>query len=171
MSDIPPETKETAEIPQTEAAPEKLSPTGRRSMQGLEPVQQSREAVPETDPGILVEQADQPVPSGQSELIFNDPTFQAEWDQWKHDHDSANWEYKLGSPHADYQAAKDLETAQRQYEIGQQAATSDNLGEAIGTTLAAKKGAEPETETPQDQYFREKYGTHPYTTDAFTNET
>lgn len=155
MSDVPADTKDVTEVKQAEAPAEQLSPAGKRSIQGLEPV--SAPEPPDPSPG-------------QAEFVVADPALQAELEQWQHDHDPANWEYKFGSPHADYQAAKDLDAAQRQYEVGQQAATADSLGEAVGATLAAKQEAEPEKETPQDQYFREKFGTAPYTTDAYPKE-
>lgn len=105
-----------------------------------------------------------------SELKFTDPNLQAEMEEWKRSHDPANWEYRLGSPHADYQLGKDLDFAKRQHEIGIQATTADGLGDAIDTTIKVKKDSKEQEETPGDVYFREKYGPKPYTTDAYPKE-
>jgi hypothetical protein len=146
---------ETEEIPEKEISnnTEKLQPKGIKSIQGQE-----------------IEE-DNPVPTsaeGTESAEFKlDPQSQEMYEEWKRTHNPANWEYKFGSPHADHQAAKDLQKAQRQHEIGQQAMTAGSLGDAIDTTLKAHKETNQQDETPGDQYFREKFGTHPYTTDAY----
>jgi hypothetical protein len=76
-------------------------------------------------------------------------------------------EYRVGSPHKDYELYKSIKEAQRRHELGQRASRAKNLPDVIDTTLAAKKGADSSDETPMEQYFREKYGPHPYTTDAY----
>jgi hypothetical protein len=86
-------------------------------------------------------------------------------------YDPAKLEYRLGSPHKDYQLYKDLEAANRRHELGQQAATANGLGEAAANTAAAYKESHgPETETPMDRYFYEKYGRAPYTEAAYPND-
>jgi len=153
--DTPPESKDIQETESTKKA-EKLQPKGIQAMQG-------QEVVEDNQPPPPAEEA-KPV-----ELKL-DPQTEEMQEEWQRTHDPANWEYKFGSPHADYQAAKDLAQAQRQHELGQQAMTADSLGEAIDTTLKAHREAKPQEETPGDQYFREKYGTQPYTTDAYPKE-
>jgi hypothetical protein len=158
MSDIPPESSETSDTKSQADGKEKLSPAGQRSLQGLEPVALNKNADAEPE-------AEQP------ELAASDPALQAELEEWKRTHDPANWEYKFGSPHDDYQLNKDLQASERQHEIGRQASTADSLSDAIDTTLAAHRNSQDENEeTPMDHYFREKYGRHPYTTDAYPKD-
>ena len=152
MSDTPPEKAEKLKSPDVKPEQEQLSPSAKRSIQGVEPI----------EPG-------QPV-GGKPELISADPALQADLNEWQRTHDPANWEYRTGSPHADYQAAKDLEKAQRQHELGEQAATADSLGDAVDTTLKARQDSNATDGTPMDQYFREKHGAQPYTTDAYPKE-
>lgn len=84
--------------------------------------------------------------------------------------DTSKLEYRLRSPHSDYTAYKGLQKAKRQHEIGQQAATADSLPDAIDTTLAAHGETHSEDEMPMDQYFREKYGSAPYTEAAYPDD-
>jgi len=104
------------------------------------------------------------------DLTSTDPNLQTEMEEWKRTHDPANWEYHLGSPHADYQANKDLNEAKVQHKIGIQASTASDLSDTIDTTLKAHIANKEMKETPGDKYFREKYGPKPYTTDAYTME-
>lgn len=87
--------------------------------------------------------------------------------EWERMHNPANYEYKLGSPHKDYQAYKDLNKAKRQHEIGENAATADSLPDAIDTTLNAKKESDNVEESKFDEYFYRKYGRTPFTSDAY----
>ena len=153
--DTRPEPKEVHESESPKNA-EKLQPKGIRAMQGQGTGEENQQL-------SSVEE----MSSIESKL---DPQTQKELEEWKKTHDPANWEYKFGSPHADFQAAKDLAQAQRQHEIGQQAMTAGSLDEAIDTTLKAHQEAKPQVETPGDQYFREKYGAQPYTTDAYPKD-
>ncbi len=94
--------------------------------------------------------------------------------------DPSKWEYRLGSPHADYQAYKDLQAAQRQHELGRQASTIEVGGSGEGAagalieaavhTAAAKKEAQDSGETKMDEYFYLKYGRAPYTEAAYPEE-
>lgn len=84
--------------------------------------------------------------------------------------DTSKLEYRLGSPHSDYAAYKALQEAKRRHEIGTQAATADSLPDAIDTTLAAHRETHDPDETPMDQYFREKYGSTPYTEAAYPED-
>lgn len=152
MSDIPSENKDTKDVPKEQPPQEPLSSNAKRNIQGVElsmPEQQKSENL---------------------ELTSADPDLQAKIEQWKRDHGPANWQYRFGSPHADHQAAKDLEKAQRQHDIGVQADTAYGLGDAIDTTLKAGREANAADETPMDEYIREKYGAQPYTTDAYPKE-
>jgi len=85
-------------------------------------------------------------------------------------YDESQLEYRLGSPHADYEMYKDTQAAERRHELGQQATTGDSLADAINTTLAAHKEAHGSDETPLDQYVREKHGPEPYTAPAYEDE-
>jgi hypothetical protein len=151
MMDTQPDSKDIHQL-QLHNESEKLQPRGMHAMQGQE----------------LLEDNQPPSPADEtsSAELKVDPQSQEMVEEWNRTHDPANWEYKIGSPHADYQAAKDVQAAQQQHELGQGAMTADSLGDAIDTTLQARREAKPEEETPGDQYFREKYGTQPYTTDA-----
>lgn len=86
-------------------------------------------------------------------------------------YDPSKLEYRLDSPHADYQAYKDIVAADKRYELGQSAATADSLPDAINTTLAAYKEAQGSEETPMDEWFYKKHGRTPYTTDAYAKPT
>ena len=142
------EAKETK--PNT-AGRSEIGPKGIQSMRGgeiAEPVETKNTTVP-----------DQPLsPKNNAETVsaleFPGPT------------DPSELKYELGSPHKDYQAYKDLQAAERQHELGQQAATADSLGDAIDTTIAARKESRSSDETPMDTYFYEKHGRAPYTEDA-----
>ena len=153
--DTIPESKDVQEAESPKKA-EKLQPKGIQSVQGPEEAKENEQLSFEEN-------------SNLAELKL-DPQTEEMQEEWQRTHDPANWEYKFGSPHADYQAAKDLAQAQRQHEIGQQAMTAGSLGEAIDTTLKTHQEAKPQEETPGDQYFREKFGTHPYTTDAYPKD-
>lgn len=106
----------------------------------------------------------------QPTLIVTDPDLRAKMKEWKRTHDPANWTYEFGSPHKDHQVYKDLIEARRRYETSHSAATAESLPDAIDTTLKAKKGSEKAEDPPADQYFREKYGSTPYTTNAYPKE-
>jgi hypothetical protein len=150
--DTKPESKDVQDAERPKNA-EKLQPKGIQSIQGPEIAEYNDQLSYDED-------------SNLAELKL-DPQSEDLLEEWQKTHDPANWEYKFGSPHADYQVAKDLAKAQRQHEIGQQAMTAGSLDEAIDTTLKAHQEANPQEETPGDQYFREKFGTDPYTTDAY----
>ena len=150
--DIPKETKESDN--KSETSTETLSPTGISAMQGIESTSsenEQRSTIAENE-------------TTQIQLSQADQKLQQEWERT---HDPSNWRYEFGSPHAEYEAYKDMQKAQRQHEIGQQAATADSLSDAIDTTLKARKESTSDEETPMDEYFYEKYGRHPYTTDAY----
>jgi hypothetical protein len=135
---------------------EKLLPKGIRAVQGMEKPENS-------DPSSSAE-----IPN--SIELETDAQTNEMLEEWQRTHDPANWEYKFGSPHKEYQLAKDLQKAQRQHELGRQAMTADSLGDVIDTTLQAHREAGQDEETPMDQYFREKYGTQPYTTEAYPKD-
>jgi hypothetical protein len=153
--DTPPETKDIQETEDLKNS-EKLQPKGIRAVQGMEKSENR-------DPNTSAE-----VPNSL-ELETDDQTDEM-LAEWQRTHDPTNWEYKFGSPHKEYQLAKDLQKAQRQHELGRQAMTADSLGDAIDTTLRAHREAGQDEETPMDQYFREKYGTQPYTTEAYPKD-
>lgn len=147
MSDIPPEKETSGETKPPAESVKTPGPVGQRSIQGYEP--------------------EQAQPNRFTELTTSDPALKAELDDWKRTHDPANWEYKHGSPHADHQLNEDLEQANRQNAINQQAATANSLPEAIVTTWGAHHNANDQSQAPADRYFHEKYGYQPYTEDAY----
>lgn len=121
-------------------------------------------------------------PKGIQALQGVDADTQARLDEWQRTHDPANWNYELGSPHADFQASKDIAATQRQHEIGQKAA-GINMGadpsplsviqsvtEAALVTREAHKESQGKDETPMDQHMLEKYGPAPYTDPAYPKE-
>jgi hypothetical protein len=85
-------------------------------------------------------------------------------------YDQSRWRYQTRSPHEDYQAYKDIKTAEKQHELGQQAHTATSLPDAIDTTLAARGEARNSGETPEDQYMLERYGPTPFTQDVYPTE-
>jgi hypothetical protein len=126
-----------------------LGQEGMRSMQGEAPVGQDAQVAEKPDESLQLE------PDKYSDLTY----------------DPDNYEYKKGSPHADYQLSKDVEAAKKQHELGEQANTADSLPDAISTTLAARKESNKgDEETPMDEYFYKKHGRAPYTEDAYPKD-
>jgi hypothetical protein len=121
-----------------------LSPEGIRAMQGsADPPKTERP--PEQTSSV----------DGTKEAAINDLAEPA--------YDPAKLEYRTRSPHADYQAYKDLQAADRRHELGQQAATATSLPEAVSATLAAHQEGKGDDEPVMDEYFYRKYGRAPYT--------
>jgi hypothetical protein len=149
------ETGEAKETANTYASGTGLGTDGRHAMQGIEST-----ALPNDDETMADEK--------EAATLNLDDYGQISLDELgKPPYDESQLEYRLGSPHADYQAYKDLAAAKRQHEIGQQAATADSLSDAIDTTLAAHREIHSPDDAPTDQYFREKYGPVPYTEAAY----
>jgi len=152
------ETEETEDIADAYDSGTGLSSEGIRAMQGVEPT------TPPDDSDTASDGAE------QSATLDLDESDQVTLEELKKPYDESQLEYRLGSPHADHQMYKDVQAAERRHELGQQAATSNSFADAIHTTLAAHKEAHSSDETPMDQYFREKYGTEPYTTPAYEQD-
>lgn len=70
-------------------------------------------------------------------------------------------EYRIGSPHQDFEDYKGIVNANRQSDIASATQTSDSLGEAMGTLAAASQEGTDFSEI--DNYFYGKYGYAPYT--------
>jgi hypothetical protein len=169
--DIRPEPSDTDE-PASRRDEEGLQPKGIRAMQGPEPSDSSSDHhMPNKDMSASDEDSDN-LKLDQNQMIDMD-------EEIKKAQDPSNLQYRLGSPHADYKAYKDLEAAKRQHDLGQEAALAGNVSQAtsildhvshlagaIATTRVAKKEAEGSEDSPMDQYFRKKYGPHPYTEEA-----
>jgi hypothetical protein len=152
------ETGEAREATDTHACGTGLGADGMRAMQGIEST-----APPDGD--------DKMADETEADTLNLDDSAQITLDELgKPPYDDSQLEYRLGSPHADYQAYRDLAAAGRRHEVGQQAATADSLGDAIETTLAAHRETHGTDDTPTDQYFREKYGAAPYTEAAYPQD-
>lgn len=150
------ETEETKEVADARDSGTGLSSEGIHAMQGVEPTTPPDDDTPgdETEPVAL----------------SLDESDEVTLEELEKPYDESQLEYRLGSPHADYQMYKDVQAAERRHELGQQAATGDSLADTIDTTLAAHGEAKVSEETPMDQYFREKYGTERYTTPAYEQD-
>lgn len=118
--------------------------------------------------------ADSDTNSGEQDSVTAakiDQSLQAELEKYEDMYDPDRFEYKKGSPHADYQNYNDLLAAQRKHELGQQAATADSLPDAVSTALAAREESKSaDDETSIDKYFYEKYGRAPYTEGAYPED-
>ncbi|MFN8413058.1 MAG: hypothetical protein U0Z26_11775 [Anaerolineales bacterium] len=74
-------------------------------------------------------------------------------------------EYRIGSPHQDFEDYKGIVDANKQYNIASAAQTSDSLGEAVGTLAAASQDGVDFTK--EDEYFYGKYGRDAYIEAAY----
>ena len=75
-------------------------------------------------------------------------------------------EYRIGSPHQDFEVYKQIVDAERQHDLGIAAQTSDSFGEAAGTLVEAQQGDTDFTEV--NNYMYEKHGHEPYTDPAYS---
>jgi hypothetical protein len=138
-----------------EASPTKPSRLGTKAMQG-EP--------PDTAP--------EPKPQETAPLV-DDPGLGA------HPVDrQRKLEYRLGSPHDEFELYWDLEKAQRRTDLGRDAALADDNGiagpadlpGALATTLTAAKESKEQPGKLEEQtreWMRLKYGSAPYTEAAY----
>lgn len=147
------ETSEVASI--AEASPPRLSRVGMKAMQG-----ESSGSAPEPELDETVLGADDPGPGAH-------PVDR-----------QRKLEYRLGSPHEEFELYWDLEKAQRRTDLGQAAVLADedgvagpaDLPGAIATTLTAAKeakGQPGELEEQMREWMRLKYGSAPYTEAAY----
>jgi hypothetical protein len=151
------ETGETRHVTDAHDSGTGLSSEGIRTMQGVEPT------TPLNDGDIAGD-------GTEAGALSLDESDQVTLEELKKPYDESQLEYRLGSPHADYQMHKGVQRAERRHELDQRAATGDSLADAIDTTLAAHKEARSSDETPMDQYFREKHGAEPYTEAAYPQD-
>lgn len=87
--------------------------------------------------------------------------------------DYDNLKFEFGSPHEEYELAKDLAAAQRRTEVGRAANTADSLPDAILSTLKAAKEAKGEIDkdtAAMDEWMLLRYGPAPYTTNAYPEQ-
>jgi len=147
------DTKDTPDVEKLKNSDSGSSKTLERAVQGPRP------ATGDTDEGNDPSESKQ---SGLESLCLEEidgPPY-----------DESQLEYRIKSPHADYQAYKALLEAQRWHELQEQAITCDSLPEAVVTTAATYKEARDSDETKMDEYFRLKYGTAPYTSAAYPQD-
>ena len=112
------ETEETKDAPTTQEEGPRLGPEGMRSMQG-----QNVGATDDAEPKLTLDDSQQ-VPLDELQGPF----------------DPSKLEHRIGSPHADYQAYKGIEEAERQHELGRQASTIHLPGGAGAAEVAQALG-------------------------------
>lgn len=142
------ETRETKDSTNTSESHSSLSSNGVRAMQGVEPESSADEV--EATPTDELEQ-----------VIFDD---------MNELYDQSKWEYRKRSPHADHELYKAQLKAEREHEIGIRASTANSLADAVDVVLAAHLEKRASGERSMDRYFYQKYGTQPYTEDAYPQE-